>query len=443
MSAAPPAPASGIPALLDSASFARAFTLTAFAAVFSAFAIRGVAGPVTYATIVIGLCVIGIGMLVVRRREIELFRLAPTTAVLLVAWALVSIFWSPDAVVTLGKGAALAGVALLAVVIGHVRDALQTVRALGDVLRWLLGISLGLEILSGILLDLPIPFLGIQGDIATLGPVQGLFGTRNYLGFVTVVALITFLVEYRTQSVRVGTAIASVVLGGAMAVLSDSPAVIIVAAATALATLALWMMRRMPPARRPLAQTALGIAVIAAVAIGYGMRGAVVAVLGARTDISLRTNLWNEMLAFVRSHPVEGFGFFGPWVRSEFPFNAINFRLGQTHASGLNAYLDVLLQLGWVGLLLFLALGGLALARAWLVASERRSVVHAWAPLILVALLVMSLFESFTVSGAGWLLLVLCAVRAGQTRSWREQLQTRMPRDGEASRGAGTDSATG
>lgn len=443
MSAAPPASASGIPALLDSASFARAFTLTAFAAVFSAFAIRGVAGPVTYATIVIGLCVIGIGMLVVRRREIELFRLAPTTAVLLVAWALVSIFWSPDAVVTLGKGAALAGVALLAVVIGHVRDALQTVRALGDVLRWLLGISLGLEILSGILLDLPIPFLGIQGDIATLGPVQGLFGTRNYLGFVTVVALITFLVEYRTQSVRVGTAIASVVLGGAMAVLSDSPAVIIVAAATALATLALWMMRRMPPARRPLAQTALGIAVIAAVAIGYGMRGAVVAVLGARTDISLRTNLWNEMLAFVRSHPVEGFGFFGPWVRSEFPFNAINFRLGQTHASGLNAYLDVLLQLGWVGLLLFLALGGLALARAWLVASERRSVVHAWAPLILVALLVMSLFESFTVSGAGWLLLVLCAVRAGQTRSWREQLQTRMPRDGEASRGAGTDRATG
>ena len=54
MSAAPPASASGIPALLDSASFARAFTLTAFAAVFSAFAIRGVAGPVTYATIVNG-----------------------------------------------------------------------------------------------------------------------------------------------------------------------------------------------------------------------------------------------------------------------------------------------------------------------------------------------------------------------------------------------------
>ncbi|MFF0911050.1 O-antigen ligase family protein [Microbacterium enclense] len=443
MTASPPPEASGVRHLLDSASFARAFTLTAFAAVFSSFAIRAVAGDVAYATIVAGLCVIGAAMLVVRRREIELVRLAPTTATLLLVWALVSAFWSGDPVVTLGKAVSFAGIALLAVVIGHVRDALQTVRALGDVLRWLLAISLGLEILSGILLDLPIPFLGIAGDIATLGPVQGLFGTRNYLGFVTVVALITFVVEYRTQSVRVGVALASVVLGGTLAVLSDSPTVVIVASATALATLALWTVRRMPPARRSIAQTALGVAVVALIAVGYAMRGAGVAVLGARTDISLRTDLWTEILSFARSRPVEGFGFFGPWRRSEFPFNALNFRLGETHASALNAYLDVLLQLGWAGLLLFLALGGIALARGWLVASERRSVVHAWTPLILVALLCVSLFESFTLSGAGWLLLVVCAVRAGQSRSWRERLEARMPRDGGAAPAQDADRANG
>lgn len=444
MTAAPPPSPSGLRSALDSASFARAFTLTAFAAVFSAFAIRSVAGDVTYATIMIGLCVIGVGMLVVRRREIEIVRLAPTTLVLFLAWAMISAVWSDDALATVGGALALAGIAVLAVVIGHVRDALQTVRALGDVLRWLLGISLGLEILSGILLDLPIPFLGIRGDIAELGPVQGLFGTRNYLGFVTVVALITFLVEYRTQSIRVGVAVASVVLGGTMAFLSDSPTVVVVAAATALATLALWTVRRMPPTRRPVAQTTLGLVVVVLVATGYAVRGAVVAGLGARTDISLRTDLWADILLFVRFRPVEGFGFFGPWLADEFPFTALNFRLGQSHASALNAYLDVLLQLGWVGLLLFLALGGIALARGWVVASERRSVVHAWAPLTLVALLVVSLFESVTLSGAGWLLLVVCAVRAGQSRSWREQIDARMPRDGGASApGGGSDRATG
>ena len=64
--------------------------------------------------------------------------------------------------------------------------------------------------------------------------------------------------------------------------------------------------------------------------------------------------------------------------------------------------------------MLFVALAGIALVRSWLDASERRSVIYAWTPLILVALLIDSMFESFTLSGIGWLLLVLCAVRAGQ-----------------------------
>jgi hypothetical protein len=31
------------------------------------------------------------------------------------------------------------------------------------------------------------------------------------------------------------------------------------------------------------------------------------------------------------------------------------------------------------------------------------------------------MFESFTLSGFGWLLLVICAVRASQSRSWRDR----------------------
>jgi O-antigen ligase len=415
------------PALLASAGFARAFTLTVFAAVFGSTAIRGVSGDVTLATIVFGLCILGVGVLIVRRREIELVRLAPTTLVLLLAWAGASVLWSADPLSSLGGWAELVAVSFLAVVIGHVRDALQTVRALGDVLRWLLGASLALEILSGILLDLPIPFLGIQGDIASLGPVQGLFGTRNVLGFVTVIALITFLVEYRTQSVRAGTAIASVVLAGSLAVLSGSPTVVAVAVTTGAATLALALVRRLSAPRRPLAQLILGIGVIAAVAAGYGMRDAIVALVDARADFSLRTDLWSRLLTYVAYRPVEGFGWFGTWSPDSFPFASLNFALGEQHTSALDAYLDVLLQLGWVGLLLFLTLGALALARGWLVATERRSTVHAWGPLTLVALLTFSLFESFTLSGAGLFLLVVCAVRAGQSRSWRESLGLRMP----------------
>lgn len=425
-----PARASAVAALstlLATAGFARAFTLTVFATVFGSAAITGLASDVTLDTIVTGLCVIGAGVLLARRREIELVRLAPTTLVLLLVWAGASVLWSGDPGATLGGWGALVAVSFLAVVIGHIRDALQTVRALGDVLRWLLGASLALEVLSGILLDVPIPFLGIQGDIAALGPVQGIFGTRNVLGFVTVIALITFLVEYRTQSVRPGAAIASVVLAGTLAALSGSPTVLAVAVSTGFATLALTLVRRLSAPRRAAAQLILGAGVLVALAAGYAARGALVTLVDARADLSLRTDLWSELLTFVAYRPVQGFGWFGAWSLDSFPFAALNYTLGERHTSALDAYLDVLLQLGWVGLLLFLTLGALALARGWLVASDRRSVVHAWAPITLVALLTFSLFESFALSGAGLLLLVVCAVRAGQSRSWRESLGLRMP----------------
>jgi len=409
-------------ALLASAALARAYTISVLGAVFSAFAIERIAGRVTYVTIIVGLCVLGVGMLIARRREISLVRLVPTTVVLFVAWAFASVFWSQDASGSLWSWISTAGLALLAVTIGHVRDTLQTARALGDVMRVLLSISLGVEVLAGVLLDMPMRFLGIQGNIAQLGPIQGIFGTRNMLGFVAVIALITFLIEYRTQSVRVGVSVFSVVLAGGLAALSDSPTVLVLAVAVGLAVGALALVRHARPEGRSALQWTLGGIVVAGLAIGYAARHPIIALLGAGSDFAMRVTLWNTMVDYLRTKPVQGWGWFGAWNQGEFPFSAINYTLRTSHATGLNAYFDVLLQLGWIGLLLFTAMAGVALVRSWLDASERRSVIYAWTPLILVALLVDSMFESFTLSGFGWLLLVLCAVRAGQSRSWRERL---------------------
>ena len=411
--------------LLTSASFARAFTLTVFGTVFAGFAIERIAGHVTYITIMVGLCLLGVAVVVVRRREISLLRLVPTTVVVFIGWAFASIFWSDDGVTSFWAWVSMLGVAFLAVVIGHVRDTLQTVRALGDVLRVLLAVSLAVEVLSGILLDIPFAFLGVQGTLAQFGPVQGIFGTRNLLGFVAVLALITFLVEYRTQSVRPGLSVASVVLAGGLAVLSDSPTVVVLAVGVGLAVAALALVRHARPERRAGLQLALGALVVIGVFVGYVARHPIIALLGAGTDFSMRVDLWNYIVDILRQAPVLGFGWFGVWDQLAYPFIAINFWLDRAnHASALNAYFDVALQLGWVGLLLFLALCALALARAWLVAGERRSVVYAWTPLILVAILVDSMFESFALTGLGWLMLVLCAVRAGQSRSWRERLDS-------------------
>ncbi|TQK19014.1 O-antigen ligase [Microbacterium sp. SLBN-154] len=410
--------------LLDSAAFARAYSLCVLGAVFSGFLIERMTGRVTYVTILTVLCLLGGAMLFVRRGEISLLRLVPTTLVLLAGWAFVSIFWSSDPAGSFWGWLSFVAIAFLAVTLGHVRDTLQTARALGDVLRVLLTVSLGVEILSGILLDTPFRFLGVQGNIAQLGPIQGIFGTRNVLGFVAVLALITFLIEYRTQSVRPGTSLYSVILAGSLAALSDSPTVLVLAVGVGLATAALALVRHTAPARRGAVQGALGALVVIGIGVGYVARQPIVTFLGAGTDFSIRVELWNRMVDLMRFRPVQGQGWYGPWDVDEWPFNALNALTRTNHATGLNAYLDVLLQIGWVGLLLFLAFCTTALVRAWLDASERRSVIYAWTPLILVALLIDSLFESFTLFGIGWLMLVLCAVRAGHSRSWRERLGT-------------------
>ena len=197
---------------------------------------------------------------------------------------------------------------------------------------------------------------------------------------------------------------------------------LVLAVAVGLAVGALALVRHARPEGRSALQWTLGGIVVAGLAIGYAARHPIIALLGAGSDFAMRVNLWNTMVDYLRTKPVQGWGWFGAWNQSEFPFSAINYTLRTSHATGLNAYFDVLLQLGWIGLVLFTAMAGVALVRSWLDASERRSVIYAWTPLVLVALLVDSMFESFTLSGFGWLLLVLCAVRAGQSRSWRERL---------------------
>lgn len=427
MTTAGDAPPGSLVRLLQSAEFARAFTLAALGTGFAALLISRTAGEVALVTIVTALDALGVAILIARRDELTPLRFAPTSLLAFLAWTLASVVWSFDEASTLTGWLGLFGWGLLALVIAHVRDTLQTVRALGDVLRCMLGLSLAVEILSGVLLDIPFPFLGVAGQIAQGGPVQGVFGTRNMLGFVAVMALITFAIEWLTQSIPLRLAVFSLTLAGLLAVLSASPTVLVLAVVVMLATLALGIVRRAEPPRRRATQ--LTIAGVAAVSVGacYLLRHRIIQLLDAASDFSTRADLWNEILDWVRPRPVQGWGWHGGWQdgggSEPYPLNVINFALDDHHASALNAFFDVLIQVGWAGLLVFGALCVVALVRSWLVAGQRRSVVYAWTPLMLVALIVDSMFESFTLSGLGWMMLVVCAVRAGQSRSWRERIR--------------------
>ena len=404
---------------LGSARFAQALTLAILGTGFSTHALRSLIGWPGLIAVIIALVVLAGVSLVARWQAVDWYGVLPLSLLVFVGWAAASVLWSEYPATTVVRVGYLVAFGLLGVYVALARDTIQVVRAAGDVLRVLLGTSLALEVLSGILLDLPIAFLGIEGDLASGGPVQGLFGTRNLLGFVALIAALTFVVEWRTRSVSRPTAIASMVLAGVMVLLSGSPTTFVSLIVLLVATLALFGLRRADAQARWRWQVALVTGGVVALAIGFAARVRIIELLDARGEFDVRLATWREMSRYLDMNPMQGWGWAGIWPTSP-PYSWITLATGRPHASGLSAYIDVFFQLGVIGAVLFVGMLGLALVRAWLLASARRAVVYVWPALVLVVIAVTSFAESYALVEGGWMLIVICAVKAARDMSWRD-----------------------
>lgn len=362
-----------------------------------------------------------------RRATIEWLAVAPLSLIIFVGWAVASITWSTYQWATLGGLAYLLAFTLLGIYIALVRDTIQIIRAFGDVLRFTLAVSLALEIVSGVLLDGPIEFLGIAGNLGSGGAISGVLGNRNELGLLAVIGGISFAIEWRTRSVDRTLAIASVVLAALVLGLTRSPIAWGTALVAVAALAALYVIRRVPPSKRTFWQFAiLGAAAVAALIV-WAFRSPIVSALNAGGELTFRLRLWQKVWALVPQHPLEGWGWIGEWHPDIVPF--ASFASGtRPNTSALNAYLDIWFQLGVVGIVAFVGLVGLAFVRSWLLAARQRSVIFTWPAVVLAALVTASLAESSILIEFGWLTFVVCCVKASQSLSWR----TAFPRPLEA-----------
>lgn len=408
-----------IRAFLADPRFASASTLTAVGMAVGAQFLQNVIGWAGLVAILITLVVLMGASLLARRSEIEWQGLLPVSLLLFVGLATISVLWSEYQWATVGGIAYLLAFTVLGISIALLRDTIQIVRAYGDVLRLVLGLSIALEIVSGLLIDTPIRFLGIEGHLADLGPLQGIMGSRNQFGLVALLALITFGIEFATRSVGRRTAVASLVLAGVSVLLSRSPVVLAVAVVVAAAAIALALLRQVSPERRRIWQLGVLAAAVLGAIIVWFSRAGVISLFSANSELSYRLDLWRGVLALISRNPLEGWGWVGYWRPDVQPFPAFAIAGQREPNSALNAYLDVWFQLGLVGLLLFVGLVILTFTRSWLLAGQRRSLVFAWPALMLVALLSTSLAESSLLVEYGWLTFVVCSVKAARELSWR------------------------
>jgi exopolysaccharide production protein ExoQ len=363
-----------------------------------------------------------------RRHDLDWHGVLPLSLILYLAWCALTVVWSTYQSATVTGVLYQVAFAFLAMYVGLVRELIQIVRAVGDVLRVLLTVSLALEIVSGLLLDLPISFLRIQGNLGSAGALQGVFGSRNMLGFVALIALVTFLIERSMRSLPRGLSLYSVILASVMLVGSRSPISLGIAALVLLAALAMLALRRVRAELRRILQISMLLVLVIGSISAYLVRTRILAIIGARDEFDYRLEIWNQLNRLIDYKQLEGWGWVGLWRPSVSPFFALDMVGNVSHTSALNSFIDVYFQLGLVGLAIFVGMVGLAFVRSWILATSRKSVTYLWPALILVVLIVTSMAESVLIAEYGWFFFVMCVIKAAHSLSWRQGLALAPPR---------------
>ena len=279
---------------------------------------------------------------------------------------------------------------------------------------------------------IPAAFYWSRGLLLEGGPVEGIVASRNLLGFIALLALIVFAVQLAAGTVARGRGIFWVVLALLMLWLTRSATVSVALLAVVVALLfALWARRVPPLGRRGLYLTAGAGA--AAVVVGVAVfSSTLLGVLGKSDDLTGRFDIWNRVIELAGQRTVAGWGwvsYWAPWVE---PFDGLAVRKGVQYLQAHNAWLDVWLQLGILGLLVFGALAVSTLWRSWFLAVDRPRLgisdtasyaVSALLPLLLiVALLAQSLAESRILVESGWVLLLVLAIKTKRPSAAQELL---------------------
>ncbi|MFT4028615.1 MAG: O-antigen ligase family protein [Protaetiibacter sp.] len=378
------------------------------------------------------------------RARVDLRRM-PFFLLLFLAFAAASIAWSayPGAsalgvLLTLGTTAVAA---FLATCLSW-EEVLET---FSGTMRWVLGLSLVFEFVVAVFVRRPVlPFWVDYSELDRIpaafywsrnllfegGRIQGVVGNANLLGMLALLALIAFALRL---AARKGSPVWGgfwIALAVAILALTRSSTVVVATVAVVLVAAFLWVVRRTTRTAR-LVVFASG----AALALGGGAaavlaRGPLLELLGKSSDLTNRLDIWGTVGALAAERPVVGWGWVSYWVPWVDPFDDLIVIKGVTYLQAHNAWLDVFLQLGAIGLAIFALFVLGTLVRGWGMAAEIPRIRYCaaqlrWpetaAPLLLlVALLVQSLAESRLLIEIGFALLVVIAVKTG----WRDPERT-------------------
>jgi exopolysaccharide production protein ExoQ len=389
-----------------------------------------------WGAIILAIFVIAL-VIVIRARKRWTFTGLPLPMLAFLLLAVLSIAWSDYRQYTVAA-------ALLSIVtaIGALSLAVsfrlpELLRLLGHALRIILAASILFELVVSIFVRHPFtpwwtdysgqkihPAEYWSRDLLFKGDrIQGIMGNSDLLGFVALLGVIVFAIEFASRSMNRGWSAFWIAVAVIDIALTRSATVFVAAVIVAVAAAVLVLLRR---ARTDHARRNVSIGSVVVVVFGLAaaiaLHGPLLKLLNKSSTLTGRTGIWSEVIAIARERSIVGWGWISYWVPGLAPFDRKEFNIGgiqylQAH----DAWLDLWLQLGIIGVIVFAAFALSALVRSWILAVDRPQLgpgrLGRYDPatllpaLVLVALLAQSVAESRLLIEYGLLLLCLFAIK--------------------------------
>ncbi|MGB4780413.1 O-antigen ligase family protein [Microbacterium sp.] len=368
------------------------------------------------------------------------WRRLPWFATLYVVWASASLLWTAYPSATTLTLLLLFTTTLQALFVGSVLTWRELVRAIASALKWVLALSLLLELWVSLVWGGPMlpefvrPEPGVKYDPIVYwvrdnlfdgGRLQGLFGGANPLAYAALLGMVVFAIRFAERAPHGRLLVGWFALAAFLFVRAGSATAWLAAAAVAVVlTTALLMRTTRRAGERTRYYVAYAVVGIGGLAVLWLLRERVFAALGRSSDLTGREGIWQEVWHRAIERPVLGWGFATPWVPTDPMFDGWIVDHGQTVMQAHNMWLDVFFQLGAIGVLL-IALTFLAYVwRSWffaidrprwdLVADRPYSALTLLPTLAGAILLVQGLAESGPLLGWGWFFVVMLAFKIKQ-----------------------------
>lgn len=247
------------------------------------------------------------------------------------------------------------------------------------------------------------------GLIWTGDRIQGIVGNANLTCFLALIGGITILSLLVARRIPKRLAFPALALDALMFELSRS-ATVIVAGVIVLAVTAIVLGYRRVRGRSKIVLSIGAVVVLTIASISSSnIAQPVLRLLGKADDLTGRLEIWHVVSGLVSQRPVLGWGWVGYWPPWAEPYRNLIVRDRVQYLQAHNAYLDVELQVGVVGLIAFVIVIAALVFRAVRLAAVRAPLTLL--PLLLTAaLLTQALAESRLLIEGNWAMLTILSV---------------------------------